>query len=74
MLEVLRESASHWVELDEDTSQVHQPHRSWGTYRVVDRRSGKVVFSTPNRDKAFGAFELLTDTADSSANAGSSNE
>ena len=65
MLEVLRESASHRVELDEDTSQVHQPHKSWGTYRVVNVRTGEVVFTSPNRDKAFGVFELLTSKASS---------
>ena len=37
MIEILRDSRLYSVELDEDTSQEHLPHKSWGTYRVVDR-------------------------------------
>jgi hypothetical protein len=60
MIEVLRENNLYRVELDEDTSQSHLPHRSWGTYRIVDRRTAEVIFESPNRDKAFGVFEFVT--------------
>jgi len=62
-MDVLRESASHRVELDEDTAKLHQPHKSWGTYRVVDIRTAEVIFATPNRDKAIGVYEFLTHQA-----------
>jgi hypothetical protein len=65
--ETLRESGSHRVELDEDTAEVHYAHRSWGTYRVIDVKTQQVVFASPNRDKAFGVFEYLTDQFRSSA-------
>ena len=58
-MEILRESRSHRVELEEDTSQAHQAHTSRGTYRVVDIRTGQAVFTSPNRDKAVGVFEFL---------------
>ncbi|HZQ48675.1 MAG TPA: hypothetical protein VFB69_00005 [Candidatus Dormibacteraeota bacterium] len=60
MAEILRQSASHRVELDEDVSVVHQPHKSWGTYRVIDAMNDTLLFESPNRDKAFGVFEYLT--------------
>jgi hypothetical protein len=63
MTEVLRENRLYRVELDEDTSQEHLPHRSWGTYRVVDRNNTRVLFSTANRDKSFGVFEFCTQEA-----------
>jgi hypothetical protein len=62
-VEVLRENPYYLVELDEDTSLEHQPHRSWGTYRVVERASKRVIYSTPNRDKSFGVFEYLAQEA-----------
>ena len=60
MIEVLRENTLCQMELDEDTSKTHLPHRSWGTYRVVDRRKAQVLFESPNRDKAFGVYEYLS--------------
>jgi hypothetical protein len=59
MMEVLKENARYQVGLDEDSSVTHLPHRSWGTYRVVDRKAN-VLFETANRDKAFGVFEYLS--------------
>ncbi len=66
-MDVLRENASHRVELDEDTAQLHQPHKSWGTYRVVDIRTAEVIFASPNRDKAIGVYEFLMQHAGSTA-------
>ena len=63
MTAVLRENRLYMVDLDEDTTQDHLPHRSWGTYRVVDRTEAQVLFTTANRDKAFGVFEFVTRTA-----------
>lgn len=60
MIEVLKENSRFRVELDEDTSQTHLPHKSWGTYRVVDHKKAQVLFMSPNRDKAFGVFEYLS--------------
>jgi hypothetical protein len=60
LAEVLRENRLYVVELEEDNTTEHLPHRSWGTYRVVDRKSQRVLFSTPNRDKSFGVFEFAT--------------
>lgn len=60
MIEVLRENTIYRVELDEDTSQIHLPHRSWGAYRVVNRSKNEVLFESPNRDKAYGVYEFLS--------------
>ena len=64
MAQVLRESPDYLVELEEDTSQDHQPHKSWGIYRVIKRRTKQVMFSTSNRDKSFGVFEYLIQQSD----------
>src|SRR5713226_4931318 len=45
---ILRGNARYRVELDEDTSQVHLPHKSWGTYRVVAQNKA-ILFESPNR-------------------------
>ena len=60
MIEVLRENDVYVVELETDDSEPHEPHRSWGTYRVIDRRSTQVLFETTNRDKSFVVFEYLS--------------
>jgi hypothetical protein len=60
MLEVLRENSYYAVELEKDDFEEHQPHKSWGTYRVVDRRNTRALFTTQNRDKSLGVFEYLT--------------
>jgi hypothetical protein len=59
-MEVLRENTTHRVELIRDTTELHQPHRSLGIYRVVNLSTSEVVFSTPNRDKSFGVLEFLS--------------
>ena len=66
MIEILRETPDYLLELEKDTSHEHQPHRSWGTYRVVNRHRKQVIFSTPNRDKSFGVFEYLFQQSDQS--------
>jgi hypothetical protein len=63
MIEVLRENESYLVQLDADSLQVHTPHSSWGTYRVLDRTHGHILFETANRDKSFGVFEYLSQRA-----------
>lgn len=60
MLEVLRENSRYRVELDEDASSTHVPHKSWGTYRVVEAGKPAPAFESPNRDKAFGVYEYLS--------------
>jgi hypothetical protein len=60
MNEVLKENGRYRVDLDEDISTTHVPHKSWGTYRVLDRQNSRVLFKTANRDKAFGVFEYLS--------------
>jgi hypothetical protein len=61
--EILRRNKLYQVELEEDTSLIHLPHRSWGTYRVIDARRAQVVFESANRDKAFGVYEYLSNEA-----------
>ena len=63
MNEILRSNKAYQVELEEEVSQTHLPHRSWGTYRVIDERRAQVVFETTNRDKAFGVYEYLSHEA-----------
>jgi hypothetical protein len=63
MTELLRENRLYMVELDQDTSQDHLPHRSWGTYKVLDRTSTRVLYITANRDKSFGVFEFVSQEA-----------
>ena len=60
MADVLRENRLYLVELDEDSTIEHLPHRSWGTYRVVERKTNRALFSSANRDKSFGVFEFVS--------------
>jgi hypothetical protein len=60
MTDVLEENAAFRVELDEDTSTFHSPHRSWGKYRVFEMGKTKPVYESPSRDKALGVFEYLS--------------
>jgi hypothetical protein len=59
VVDVLRANDAYLVELETDDSVPHEPHRSWGTYRVVERATARVCFATRNRDKSFGVFEYL---------------
>lgn len=63
MIKILRKNSGYSVELHEDTGRIHQPHRSWGIYRVIEAARGRVIFATPNRDKSLGVFEYLTQEA-----------
>jgi len=63
MTQVLLENALYSVELDENSFEEHVPHKSWGTYRVIDRSTARLLFKTPNRDKSFGVFEYLAQAA-----------
>jgi len=49
------------VRLDRDHSEAeHRPHSSWGLYRVINRDTGKEIFSSANRDKAIGVWEYAS--------------
>jgi hypothetical protein len=60
MTDVLHENVGYRVELDEDTSNFHSPHMSWGTYRVFEMGKTKQVYQSTNRDKALGVYEYLS--------------
>jgi hypothetical protein len=60
VIEVLKTNASYRVELDEDVTREHLPHKSWGIYRVIRAANSETVYEGPNRDKAFGVYEYLS--------------
>jgi hypothetical protein len=60
--QTLRQGHCYLVELAPDTfaaADLSARHMSRGTYRVIERSTGKVVFQTVNRDKSYGVLEYL---------------
>ena len=60
--QTLRQGRCFLVELEPDAfaaADQSARHMSRGTYRVIERSSGRTVFQTVNRDKSYGVLEYL---------------
>jgi hypothetical protein len=60
MIRVLKENPLYRVELDDSVPPPTSAFRSSGLHRVVEVKSGLLLFETWNRDKSYGVFEYLT--------------
>lgn len=60
MIRVLKANPLYRVELDDSAPPPPRALRSSGLHRVVEVKSGQLLFETWNRDKSYGVFEYLT--------------